>query len=112
MRRRPGGPSHRSSAGARRASFRGWRRGNYGPDGRRRPWYHFNAIAPGYFETELTRQFLASDAGEKPRRRIPTRRVGRLQGLDGLLLLLASDLANVRTGAVIPVDGGHLLASL
>lgn len=71
-----------------------------------------NAIAPGYFETELTQDFLASDAGDKLRQRIPMKRIGRLDELDGLLLLLASDRGSFITGAVIPVDGGHLLSSL
>lgn len=71
-----------------------------------------NAIAPGYFETEFTRKFLATDAGEKLRRRIPMQRIGHLKELDGLLLLLVSDLGSFMTGAVIPVDGGHLLAGL
>lgn len=71
-----------------------------------------NAIAPGYFETELTGDFLASDAGDKLRKRIPMKRTGRLEELDGLLLLLASRRGSFMTGAVIPVDGGHLLTSL
>lgn len=71
-----------------------------------------NAIAPGYFETELTEDFLASEAGERLRRRIPMRRTGRMEELDGLLLLLVSDAGSFMTGTVIPVDGGHLLTSL
>lgn len=71
-----------------------------------------NAIAPGYFDTELTGDFLASDAGDKLRRRIPMKRTGRLEELDGLLLLLASQRGSFMTGTVIPVDGGHLLTSL
>ena len=71
-----------------------------------------NAIAPGYFETELTQEFLSSEAGVKLRQRIPMKRIGRLEELDGLLLLLASDAGSFITGTVIPVDGGHLLSSL
>lgn len=71
-----------------------------------------NAIAPGYFETELTQDFLSSEAGEKLAKRIPMRRTGQLEELDGPLLLLASGLGSFMTGAVIPVDGGHLLSSL
>ena len=71
-----------------------------------------NAIAPGYFETELTQDFLASEAGARLRKRIPMQRIGRLEELDGLLLLLVSDRGSFITGTVIPVDGGHLLASL
>lgn len=71
-----------------------------------------NAIAPGYFMTELTEEFLGSAAGEALRQRIPMKRTGTLDELDGLLLLLASDRSSFMTGAVVPVDGGHLLSSL
>ncbi len=44
-----------------------------------------NAILPGYVVTDLNRDFLESEAGEKLRARIPTRRFGRLEDLDGPL---------------------------
>ncbi len=65
-----------------------------------------NAILPGYVTTDLNREFLESEAGEKLRARIPTRRFGQLQDLDGPLLLLASDAGRHMTGAVLAVDGG------
>lgn len=71
-----------------------------------------NAIAPGYFDTELNQEFLASDVGIKLIKRVPMRRTGRTEELDGLLLLLASTRSSFMTGAVIPVDGGHLVSSL
>lgn len=71
-----------------------------------------NALAPGYLETELNSDFWASDAGKAMIRRIPQRRLGALQDLDGPLLLLASDLSAYMTGSVIEVDGGHLVSSL
>jgi len=71
-----------------------------------------NAIAPGYFLTELTEDFLQSDAGTALAKRIPMRRIGKAEELDGVLLLLASGCSSFMTGAVIPVDGGHLLSSL
>lgn len=71
-----------------------------------------NAVAPGYFETELTQDFLASEAGDKLRKRVPMRRIGHLTELDGPLLLLLSEAGSFMTGTVIPVDGGHLLNSL
>ena len=71
-----------------------------------------NAIAPGYFETDINRDFLRSEAGQAIVARIPKRRVGRLADLDGPLLLLASDASSYMTGAVIPVDGGHLVNTL
>ena len=71
-----------------------------------------NAILPGYVVTDLNREFLDSEAGQKLRARIPTRRFGQLADLDGPLLLLASDAGSHMTGAVLAVDGGHLVSSL
>lgn len=71
-----------------------------------------NAIAPGYFETDLNDRFLASESGEAMRKRIPQRRFGSLQDLDGPLLLLASDAGAYLTGSTIVVDGGHSVSTL
>jgi len=71
-----------------------------------------NALAPGYIATELNRQFLETPAGQALIKRVPQRRLGSLEDLDGPLLLLASDASRFMTGTVIPVDGGHLVSSL
>lgn len=71
-----------------------------------------NALAPGYFATDMNREFLESAAGETLLRRSPMRRAGRMQELDGPLLMLASDRGSFVTGAVVPVDGGHLVSTL
>jgi NAD(P)-dependent dehydrogenase (short-subunit alcohol dehydrogenase family) len=71
-----------------------------------------NALCPGYLETELNQDFFASDAGKALIKRIPQRRLGRLEELDGPLLLLCSDAGSYMTGSVIAVDGGHLVSSL
>jgi NAD(P)-dependent dehydrogenase (short-subunit alcohol dehydrogenase family) len=71
-----------------------------------------NAIAPGYVETDLNRDFWDSPAGKRLIERIPQRRLGRLTDLDGPLLLLASDAGAFMTGSVLVVDGGHTVASL
>ena len=71
-----------------------------------------NSLAPGYIETDLNREFFASDAGKALITRIPQRRLGRLEDLDGSLVLLASDASQYITGTVLAVDGGHLVSSL
>jgi NAD(P)-dependent dehydrogenase (short-subunit alcohol dehydrogenase family) len=71
-----------------------------------------NAILPGYVVTDLNREFLESEPGQKLRARIPTRRFGQLEDLDGPLLLLASGAGGHMTGSVLAVDGGHLVSSL
>jgi 3-oxoacyl-[acyl-carrier protein] reductase len=70
-----------------------------------------NALAPGYIVTEINREFLESGpAGERIRQRIPQRRFGTPEDLDGALLLLASDASRYMTGGIIVVDGGLMLA--
>jgi NAD(P)-dependent dehydrogenase (short-subunit alcohol dehydrogenase family) len=71
-----------------------------------------NALAPGYIKTDLNREYWQSPAGEALLKRIPQRRLGQIQDLDGALLLLASDASNYMTGSVISIDGGHLVSTL
>ena len=71
-----------------------------------------NALAPGYIETELNQAFFASEAGKALVKRIPQRRLGRPEELDGALLLLTSDAGSYMTGSVVAIDGGHLVSSL
>ncbi|MGA0593710.1 glucose 1-dehydrogenase [Enterovirga sp. CN4-39] len=71
-----------------------------------------NALCPGYVETDLNRDFFATDVGKDLIRRVPQRRLGQMSDLDGALLLLAGDAGRSITGADIPVDGGHLVSSL
>jgi 3-oxoacyl-[acyl-carrier protein] reductase len=69
-----------------------------------------NAIAPGWFVTELNRDFLTSPQGKAMTRDIPVGRFGRDGDLDGVLLLLASDAGSYIAGATIVVDGGQMVA--
>ena len=71
-----------------------------------------NALAPGYFETDINRDFFETESGQALIRRIPQRRLGQPAQLDGALLLLASDASSYMTGTVLPVDGGHMVSSL
>jgi len=71
-----------------------------------------NALAPGYVETPLNRDFFATDPGLALIRRIPQRRLGQSDELVGPLLLLASDASSYMTGSVIVVDGGHTVNTL
>ena len=69
-----------------------------------------NAIAPGWFVTEMNDDYLASEAGIAIKREIPMGRFGNPGDLDGALLLLASDAGSYITGATIVVDGGQVVA--
>ena len=71
-----------------------------------------NAICPGYFRTEMNQAMLDSPRGEELVSRVPMRRIGRMEELDGALLLLASDAGSFMTGSAVVVDGGHLCSSL
>ncbi len=71
-----------------------------------------NALAPGYIETDINRDFLRSDVGQELVKRIPQRRTGNKEDLDGPMMLLASEASAFMTGTVITVDGGHLASGL
>ncbi|RYF55072.1 MAG: SDR family oxidoreductase [Comamonadaceae bacterium] len=71
-----------------------------------------NALAPGYFETPLNSAFWQTPAGLALIKRVPQRRLGQMDDLDGPLLLLASDDSRYMTGSTIVVDGGHLTSTL
>ena len=66
-----------------------------------------NAIAPGWFKTEMNQHYFDSPEGQAYIKTLPTRRIGKLEELVGPVLFLASDMASFVNGAVLPVDGGH-----
>ena len=66
-----------------------------------------NALAPGYFVTEMNDEWLQTPAGDKLRQRIPAKRFGDPAELDGALIYLASDASRYMNGNLITVDGGH-----
>jgi gluconate 5-dehydrogenase len=69
-----------------------------------------NAVAPGYVETPLTREYLARD-GNRARLEglVPAGRLGSAQEVSGPVLFLASHLARFVTGHVLYADGGRSL---
>lgn len=71
-----------------------------------------NALAPGYVATEMNREFFASKTGQDLIKRVPQRRLGKPEHLDGPLLLLASDASGFMTGSTLVVDGGHVVSPL
>ncbi|HTZ05469.1 MAG TPA: SDR family oxidoreductase [Gaiellaceae bacterium] len=74
----------------------------WAPDGVR-----VNAIAPGWFPSEMTAELLADEKALRWfERQCPLGRPGRVDELDGALLFLASDASSYCTGQVLTVDGG------
>ena len=72
-----------------------------------------NALAPGYFITEINQdQFAGGHAEEFLKQRVPMGRVGELPEIAGPLLLLASGAGSYMTGSIVTVDGGHVCSSL
>ena len=66
-----------------------------------------NALAPGYFPSEMTAETLDTDEGRRfVAERTPMGRPGRSDELDGALLFLASDASAYVTGQTLVVDGG------
>jgi NAD(P)-dependent dehydrogenase (short-subunit alcohol dehydrogenase family) len=66
-----------------------------------------NALAPGYFRSEMTDEF-ADDARSLAylQRNAPMARMGNPDELDGAILFLASDASSYMTGQTLVVDGG------
>ena len=71
-----------------------------------------NSIAPGFFLTELSYNYLNTERGKKSIKKVPMQRIGALEELDGALLLLSSNMGSYITGAEIFVDGGMSTSSI
>jgi len=68
-----------------------------------------NAIAPGYFLSDMTRQFIDvnRDLATKWSEMIPVGRMGEPADLDGLVVLLCSSSSSYLTGQSVVIDGGY-----
>jgi len=69
-----------------------------------------NAVCPGNMKTDMHTAFEERGFDDSILRRIPMRRFGEPQDLDGVVLLLTSQAGRYMTGTVIPVDGGQSLS--
>jgi NAD(P)-dependent dehydrogenase (short-subunit alcohol dehydrogenase family) len=66
-----------------------------------------NALAPGYIETDMNREYWSTPPGKALMARVPMRRLGQEEDLDGPIIFLASDASAYITGQVLGLDGGH-----
>mmetsp|Transcript_11672 Transcript_11672/g.23005 ORF Transcript_11672/g.23005 Transcript_11672/m.23005 type:complete len:270 (+) Transcript_11672:369-1178(+) len=72
-----------------------------------------NSVHPGFFRTELTQDYYDSPKGDAfLKKHVPMQRLGLLEELDGVMLLLGSDASSFMTGSEILVDGAHNSSSL
>jgi len=71
-----------------------------------------NAIAPGWFRTEINADYFDSEPGKEFITRMPAKRLGQLEELVGPVLMLCSDSASFVNGAVLPVDGAISIAGI
>jgi gluconate 5-dehydrogenase len=69
-----------------------------------------NAVAPGYIETDLTKDYLDKDNHrESLESLVPAERLGQPEEVADAVTFLASDRARFITGQVLYVDGGRVL---
>ncbi|MDP6389613.1 MAG: SDR family oxidoreductase [Alphaproteobacteria bacterium] len=66
-----------------------------------------NCIAPGYIETPINQAYWRDERGRQLIKRLPRRRIGTPDVLDGALLLFASRQSDFVTGTVLPVEDGQ-----
>jgi NAD(P)-dependent dehydrogenase (short-subunit alcohol dehydrogenase family) len=70
-----------------------------------------NAMAPGWFVTDMNRDAFADDrVRDRLLRDVPARRTGRLEEIGPLVVYLASSASDYMTGQTVFLDGGHSAA--
>jgi NAD(P)-dependent dehydrogenase (short-subunit alcohol dehydrogenase family) len=70
---------------------------------------NINSVCPGFLETELNRDWFASEGGQKQIQGFPRKRLMVEADLDPMLLYLGSDAARAVTGSVFTLDDGQSL---
>lgn len=68
-----------------------------------------NAVAPGFFVTEMSDEHRPGFVAQVIERRVPAGRIGELEECAAVVVFLASNAASYVNGAMIPVDGGLLV---
>ena len=70
-----------------------------------------NALAPGYYGTAPNLRWFRSnpEIHSKVLDLIPLKKLGTIEELAGLVVVLASDICSYMTGSVIAIDGGYTL---
>lgn len=71
-----------------------------------------NALCPGYFVTEINRDYFSGEHGKAYIAATPARRTGELEELTAPFLLLASDAGSFVNGIALPVDGAHSIGNM
>ncbi len=65
-----------------------------------------NVVAPGFIDTDMTREEMTEDMREMALKVIPAGRIGQPEEVAAAISFLASDDASYISGAILPVDGG------
>ena len=65
-----------------------------------------NAVCPGYIDTEINHHHWQTEQGQKLIQMLPRKRVGQVQDLDALIVMLCSNESHFLNGAVITADDG------
>ncbi len=65
-----------------------------------------NALCPGYIDTEINHHHWKTEAGQKLVQMLPRKRVGQVQDLDAVLMMLCAPESHFVNGAVIAADDG------